>query len=74
MDICKTVIAKPAIISGTWTRDAFLSSNALGGFFDKARTSFSWFGGYANLDLSSDLTGNYQLAVLSSLRTYCNRY
>lgn len=73
MDICKTVIAKPSTLVGTWTKDAFLTSNVLGGFFEQARTRFSWFGGYANLDMGSDTNANFQFAALNSLRTYCYR-
>lgn len=73
MDICKTIIAKPSYSAGTWTKDAFLASNTLGGFFDQARTRYSWYGGYANLDIGGDPESNFQLVVLNSLRNYCYR-
>lgn len=73
MDICKTLVAKPATISGTWNTDSFLNALSLGGMFDQARNQYSWFGGYANLDFGSDANGDFQLAVLNTLRNYCNR-
>lgn len=74
MDVCKTVTAKPPVQSGTWNFESFISASSLGSIFEQARTKYSWFGGYANLDLGSDPNGDFQLAALNSLRTYCNRY
>lgn len=33
MDVCKTIIAKPASMSGTWNTDSFLLSSTLSGIF-----------------------------------------
>jgi hypothetical protein len=74
MDICKTVVAKPALSSGTWNSNAFLQANTLGSILGQAMTNFSWFGGYANLDFGADPLSQYQLAALNTIRTYCNRF
>lgn len=74
IDVCKTLIAKPPTVMGTWNSDSYLTASTLGGIFEQARSSYSWFGGYANLDFGSDQNGDYQMAALNSLRVYCNRY
>ena len=67
IDLCRTVIAKPA--SGA--TNGFLDANTLSAAFSRARSDFGWFGGYANLNLASDQLGQFQKQVLSSLRQDC---
>lgn len=74
MDICKTVIAKPSTLSGTWNTDSYLTASTLAGILEQARTQYSWFTGYANLDLGADPNGDFQMAALNSLRNHCNRF
>ncbi len=71
IDVCKTLIAKPSTYTGTWNSESFVSASTLNSIFDQARTQYSWFGGYANLDFSSDPNSEFQLSALNSLRMYC---
>jgi hypothetical protein len=74
IDICKTVIAKPALLSSTFNQDTYINSNNLGSYFSQAFSQVGWFGGYANLDFAADSLGNFQLATLNAIRSSCNRY
>lgn len=74
MDICKTVVAKPALITSTFNQNTFIDSSNLGNYFYQAINAVGWFGGYGNLDFGSDPLGNFQLATLNTIRTSCNRY
>jgi len=33
IDICKTIVAKPSTIMGTWNTDSFIAASALGSIF-----------------------------------------
>lgn len=46
----------------------------MGTYFFQAFNQSGWFGGYGNLDFGADSLGNFQLAILSSIRSSCNRY
>lgn len=61
-------------MSGTWNTDSYLTASTLSGIFEQARTQYSWFGGYANLDFGSDIKGDFQMQLLNPLRVYCTRY
>ena len=33
IDVCKTIVAKPSTLIGTWNTDSYLSASTLGGIF-----------------------------------------
>lgn len=73
MDICRTLIAKPAEQTGTWNYQQFMTSSDLNYAFLQANTKQGWFAGYANLHFESDKNGAFVNQVLSGLRDQCTR-
>jgi hypothetical protein len=71
IDLCRTLIAKPAMATPTQMRNSFIDALTLQSGFDKISDSIGWFGGYANLDLETDRTGQFQSTVLQNMRSDC---
>lgn len=73
IDICRTLIAKPAIANGTWNNAQFVNQNDLSAAFSQAYNNMGWFAGYANLNMETDKTGTFVKGVLSNLSDQCIR-
>lgn len=67
IDLCRTLIAKPA----TSAIDSFISATDLAAAFVNAQSTLGWFGGYANLDFEADASSNFQAQVLRQVRSNC---
>jgi hypothetical protein len=67
VDLCRTLIAKPA----SFRLGSFMAAGALGAAFDQARSQLGWFGGFANLDFEADSSGAFQQQAMQSLRQQC---
>lgn len=50
IDICRTLVAKPADQSATWSYMQFINSNDLNTAFGQAYNKVGWFAGFANLN------------------------
>lgn len=73
IDICRTLVAKPAINNGTWNNQQFVTQNNLDSAFSQAYSVMGWFGGYANLNMDTDKAGTFVKGVLTNLRDQCIR-
>ena len=74
IDICRTLVGKPSISSGTWNSRQFINEGSLKGSFNQAYEKYGWFGGYANLDVSADYNSRFVNSLLGSLRSQCLRF
>lgn len=67
IDLCRTLIAKPA----NPNMDSFISAADLSAAFINAQRNLGWFGGYANLDFEADPNSSFQAQVLRQVRLNC---
>lgn len=74
IDICRTIVSKPVLMSGSWNRRQYIGKESLKGSFMQVYNKYGWFGGYGNLDMTSDVGNMFVDDVLGEVRKQCLRF
>lgn len=74
IDICRTIVAKPATNNATWNSQQFMSQNEISSAFNQAFNKMGWFGGYANLNIETDKSGTFIKGILSNIMDQCIKF
>lgn len=73
IDICRTFVAKSPDTRAYWNTREYMDQSDLANAYTSAYTKIGWFGGYANLNIETDINGAFANAVLNSTRLQCLR-